>query len=88
MGINVTKWRSDALISLLCRYTAADAEIILEWFDNMRGSDEYELTGLDFQVALQAIRDAQNSRGVPFDLHGDLMTRLWAYAPLILKSHG
>jgi hypothetical protein len=77
-----TKWRQDAASALQGVYSMQETEIILDWFDHIKGARECELVGPDVMGCLMTI--AEND--VNFDLHHNLMMRLWLYAPYILEE--
>ncbi len=77
------QWKLDAFKCLLCKYTEAEANKILQFFDNIHGRDERELIG-DARVDAMSIFVVNT----PFSLYDSFMARLWVYAPEILKQNG
>lgn len=75
-------WRANALTSLSYVYTIEESYKVLDWFDRIKGEEEYELTGHVTQESLRSIRD----QTMNFNLYNDLMMRVWLYAPFIIAE--
>lgn len=77
-----SNWRNHAKLSLQPLYSPDEIEIILRWFDNIRGSCERDLVGDESVEAMLVFVNSCDT----FDLYNSLMSRLFIYAPLILKG--
>jgi hypothetical protein len=78
-------WRLVALAALRSIYTDEQCEVIIGFFDRIKGDEEDDLTGLKFQESLRVVR-AEIIHAIGFSLYHDMMARVWLYAPLILKA--
>lgn len=76
------RWEADARRALAGRYSDVEIEVILDWFRNIKGSDERELIGNEEVDAMLKFVCARER----FDLYNSLMARLFVYAPLILEE--
>ena len=77
------KWKIDANRALSGKYTEAESEIILDWFNNIKGSEERYLVGNEAVDAMLTFVAANGKH----DLYNSLMSRLFIYAPLILEEY-
>ena len=78
-------WRQATLASLLVIYSLEDANEIMWWFDNIKGSGERDLLGYAKFAAMEALLDYPVD--IQFSLHQHMTARVWAYAPLIIKQY-
>lgn len=78
------KWEQDARQALLNLYTPAETEVVLRWFRNIKGQEERDLVGNEEVESMLKFVCAQSN----FNMYNSLMSRLFIYAPLILKEHG
>lgn len=79
-------WRNDAKQGLeKASYSADEIKIILKWFDNIKGAGERDLLGEDRMNAYMIYAYPEDISD--FKLYNSLMSRLWMYAPLIIKEH-
>jgi hypothetical protein len=67
-------------------YISGEIDEILDWFRGIRGSAERGLIGDAAVDAHLTIMDALTEKTGEFNLHCSLMSRLFIYAPLILKE--
>lgn len=82
------KWLDDAsAILAIAGYSPKDSKIIIEWFRSMKGSDERLLIGNKAVNGHLIMVAASIGKLGKFDLYGSMMSRLFIYAPLILKEH-
>ncbi len=87
MGINEFEdWCNDAWDALCKVYTEAESECIVDWFRHIKGSDEYELIGHERLEAFLTFSTPENVRW--FNVYSSMMSRVWIYAPYILKKAG
>lgn len=82
-----SQWRASAKVALAPRYCKTEVDAIIEWFDRIKGAEEMLLTGVKCQNAINVIRDSREKANDTFDLYGDMMMRVWIYAPLIVQEH-
>lgn len=75
-------WQEEARRALAKIYTDEAIEIILDWFDYVKGRKERELVGDAVVDALGSIWDSMDT----FDFYSSWMIRLFLYAPAILKE--
>lgn len=82
------QWLLDARACLICtnKYSSAEISTIIDWFYHIRGSNERHLIGDKAVDAHSIVCQATIDRLGSFDLYGSLMSRLFIYAPLILKE--
>jgi hypothetical protein len=75
------QWRSDAQGALSFKYSPAEVDTILCWWDTIRGSEERELIGESrFNGMMEFLSLSEEWTG--YDAN---MARIWIYAPYILK---
>lgn len=79
------KWLKDAAICLAVKYTSEEAQIIISWFVNIRGSHERELVGSNRVNAFTTFC-SHNPPDGKFSVYDTMMSRLWIYAPYILDE--
>ncbi len=75
-------WRNDAFNALISYYNEEDVNTVLNWFDTMTGSKELNLIGKMCLEAMTIFTCACDN----FKLYNSMMSRLFIYAPLILKN--
>lgn len=73
----------DALVSSGV-YTPEQAEIIVKWFDSIKGQDERDMFGNNFINELSKHWKCLESKDF---VYKTLSARAWLYADLILKEH-
>lgn len=76
------QWRADAARALSGRYKPEEIEIVLDWFDGIKGQEERDLIGSDEVDAMLVFVSARGAH----DLYNSLMARVFVYAPFILKE--
>ena len=77
------QWENDANWALTGKYTGPEANIIIGWFRSIDGRQERNLIGDEAVDAFQIFCAAKGN----FNLYDSLMSRLFIYAPLILKEY-
>lgn len=82
-------WLKDAKEALMKVYKEDEAEIIIDWFRLMKGRDEVELVGegrvnahLQFAYGIEGQPKPEFFTSV----YQSMMSRMWIYAPYILKQ--
>lgn len=78
-------WRQSTLASLLVVYSFEESNEIMSWFDNIKGSGEYDLIGHERFTAMHVLLETVPEVG--FNLHQHMSARVWAYAPHIIKEY-
>lgn len=79
-------WKADMKEALSKVYTLEEAEIIVNWWDNINANQEFEWFGIDFIEALNAeFMYASDSFRVAE--YRNWCARVWLYAPNILNDH-
>lgn len=77
------KWLKDAMTCLMVKYTKEQAEVVVDWFKRIRGSDERDLIGSErVDHFLACMPDKY------WSVYDSMMARLWIYAPYILEEEG
>ncbi len=89
--MNEQEWKEWLFHAAVCltvtkKYSEKEIAKIIEWFRHIKGSDERHLIGDEAVDAHLVITQASLQRLGKFDLYGSLMSRLFIYAPLILKE--
>ena len=81
------KWKFDTSIALVKSgaYTTYQADAIVDWFDNIRGSTERQLFG---DALLDALDEHWKPATIDFFVYKTLTARAWLYADKILELKG
>lgn len=85
--MTIAEWNQflvDLRVAMLTRYTETQADIIVEWFRNIRGSHEQELIGDERFMGMMKFIEYHDG----WNLYNATMARAWIYAPFILKKAG
>ena len=80
------QWVWDVQTSLSVRYTRKEISIILDWFDRIKASKEFDLITCP-RVEAYEVFHGDPDTNPHYNLYDSLMIRVWAYAPAILKEH-
>ena len=81
------QWRDDAKDALLKLYSEEQAGVVLEWFDRIKATAEYDLLGNCARYeSMVSFINTGGEEGV-WKLYNTMMARMFMYAPLILKEH-
>lgn len=81
------QWFKDAFDALSKVYTEEEANIITEWFKNIKGASELELVGADKVNAHSTMIGDDIESVWLFSVYASMMSRMWIYAPYILREH-
>jgi hypothetical protein len=88
--LQMKRWLTDAYNMLLNSgiYSSDEAKCIVEWFEHMRGSDEYGLMGEDFMDTYGSLYDKLPPNNLELHqwLYGNMTARLWMYAPVLKEN--
>ena len=80
------QWTEDAIVALSKFYSENEVKIIMDWFSYFKCRDEIDLLGQErFDCMMYYIEEEDIGL---FHLYTNMMSRLWRYAPLILKEAG
>jgi hypothetical protein len=81
------QWRIEAFAALTAsRYTKEEADIIIDWMDRIKASNERELLGDKRFQAMIEYYEVDNGEIKDWSLYNSLMSRMWNFAPFILRE--
>ena len=80
------EWKLDVFHCLGCKYSTKEITIIVEWFDRIKASKEFDLITCP-RVEAYEVFHGDLETNPHYNLYDSMMIRVWAYAPAILKEH-
>lgn len=81
------QWLKDAKEALCKVYTEKEADIIVDWFYTIKGRKERDLVG-DEKVDAHSTMIGDDIESIRFfSVYASMMSRMWIYAPYILKEY-